>query len=143
MGAPQKIAVAGATGRVGRHVVDVLEERGHEAVAMSRSTGIDVVTGEGLAEALAGADAIIDAATPASRDEEAATAFFTASARNLQRGRTRRGREPDRGRLDHRHRPLRGRLPGREAGAGARADWPARCRYRCCARRSSTSSSRS
>ena len=36
MGAPQKIAVAGATGRVGRHVVDVLEEHGHEAVAMSR-----------------------------------------------------------------------------------------------------------
>ena len=39
-----KIAVAGATGRVGRHVVDVLEEQGHEVVAISRSAGVDVVT---------------------------------------------------------------------------------------------------
>jgi uncharacterized protein YbjT (DUF2867 family) len=43
-----KIAVAGATGRVGRHVVDVVREQGHEAVAMSRSTGVDLVTGEAL-----------------------------------------------------------------------------------------------
>ena len=46
-----KIAVAGATGRVGRHVVDVLEARGHDVVAMSRSTGVDVITGNGLAQA--------------------------------------------------------------------------------------------
>jgi NAD dependent epimerase/dehydratase family len=44
--------VAGATGRVGRHIVDVLEERGHDVVAISRSLGVDVITGEGLAEAL-------------------------------------------------------------------------------------------
>ena len=62
----------------------MLEERGHEVVAISRSTGVDVVTGEGLAEALTGVDAIIDAATPATPDEEEAIAFFTASARNLQ-----------------------------------------------------------
>src|SRR5437667_75660 len=48
-----KIAVAGATGRVGRHVVDVLEERGREVVAISRAQGVDVITGDGLAEALA------------------------------------------------------------------------------------------
>ena len=48
------IAVAGATGRVGHHVVDVLQGRGHEVIAISRSGGVDVVTGEGLAEALAG-----------------------------------------------------------------------------------------
>jgi uncharacterized protein YbjT (DUF2867 family) len=84
MQAPRKIAVAGATGRVGRHVVDVLEDEGHEVVAMSRSTGVDVVTGDGLAEALAGADSIIDVATGPSPDQEAATQFFTAAARNLQ-----------------------------------------------------------
>ena len=49
----RKIAVAGATGRVGRHVVDLLKAGGHEVVAMSRSSGVDLVTGSGLAEALA------------------------------------------------------------------------------------------
>ena len=49
-----KIAVAGATGSVGRHVVDVLEARGHDVVAILRSNGVDAVTGKGLADALAG-----------------------------------------------------------------------------------------
>jgi uncharacterized protein YbjT (DUF2867 family) len=80
-----KIAIAGATGRVGRHVVEIAEQRGHEVVRMSRATGVDVVTGEGLAEALAGVDTIIDAATGPSPDEQAATEFFTASTGNLQR----------------------------------------------------------
>jgi uncharacterized protein YbjT (DUF2867 family) len=80
----KRIAVAGATGRVGRHVVDVLEADGHDVVPMSRSSGVDVVTGEGLAEALAGVECIIDAASQPSPDQEAATAFFTASAHNLQ-----------------------------------------------------------
>jgi uncharacterized protein YbjT (DUF2867 family) len=79
-----KIAVAGATGRVGRHVVDVLEADGRDVVPMSRSSGVDVVTGEGLAEALAGVACIIDVATQPSPDQAAATAFFTAAARNLQ-----------------------------------------------------------
>ncbi len=80
----RKIAVAGATGRVGRHVVDVLGSMGHDIVAMSRSGGVDVVTGDGLAAALAGVECVIDAATGPSPDQEAATAFFTAAARNLQ-----------------------------------------------------------
>jgi len=80
-----KIAVAGATGRVGRHVVDVLEERGHDVVPISRSLGVDVVTGEGLAEALAGVDTVVDAASFPSPEQEAATEFFTAATRNLQR----------------------------------------------------------
>jgi uncharacterized protein YbjT (DUF2867 family) len=80
----QRIAVAGGTGRLGRHVVDVLRERGYEPVAMARSTGVDVVTGEGLDEALRGVHTVIDAATGPSPDEREATAFFTASARNLQ-----------------------------------------------------------
>jgi uncharacterized protein YbjT (DUF2867 family) len=86
-----KIAVAGATGRVGRHVVDVLETRGHEVVAMSRSTGVDVVSGSGLAEALAGVECIIDVATQSSPDETAATEFFTAAARNLHEAGERAG----------------------------------------------------
>jgi uncharacterized protein YbjT (DUF2867 family) len=79
-----KIAVAGATGRVGRHVMDVLNERGHEAVPMSRATGVDVITGDGLADALTGVDAIIDAATGPSPEQGPATEFFTTSAGNLQ-----------------------------------------------------------
>ncbi len=81
----QKIAVTGATGRVGVPLVEILEERGHEVVPISRSTGIDVVTGEGLDEALEGVETIIDTATGPSPDQESATEFFTASARNIQR----------------------------------------------------------
>jgi uncharacterized protein YbjT (DUF2867 family) len=81
----KRIAVTGATGRVGAPLVEILAARGHDVVAIARSRGIDVVSGEGLDEALAGVDTIIDAATGPSPDEESATAFFTASARNLQR----------------------------------------------------------
>jgi len=80
----RKIAVAGATGRVGRHVVDVLEEAGHDVVPMSRSTGVDVVTAENLSEALAGVDCIVDAASWPSNEQEPATEFFLAASRNLQ-----------------------------------------------------------
>ncbi len=83
MYAPKKIAVAGATGRVGRHVVDVLTERGHVVVPMSRASGVDVITGGGLAAALAGVECVIDAATGPSPEQEAATTFFTTAARNL------------------------------------------------------------
>ncbi|MEW1844960.1 NAD(P)H-binding protein [Nonomuraea angiospora] len=79
-----KFAVAGATGRLGRHVVDVLAERGHRVVPMSRAAGVDVITGEGLAEALTGVEVIIDVASWHSSDQEAATEFFRTSARNLQ-----------------------------------------------------------
>ncbi len=79
-----KIAVAGATGRVGHHVVDVLQERGHDVVPISRSAGVDVISGDGLAAALAGVDAIVDVATGPSPEEDAATKFFTTAARNLQ-----------------------------------------------------------
>ena len=65
-------AVAAATGRVGLHVVDVVKGRGHEVIAISRSGGVDVVTSEGLAEALAGAQAVIDVATGASPGQQAA-----------------------------------------------------------------------
>lgn len=85
MPAPQTIAVAGATGRVGTHIVDVLTERGHEVVPMARSLGVDVISGDGLADALAGASAVVDAATSPSPDQQAATEFFTTASRNLHR----------------------------------------------------------
>jgi uncharacterized protein YbjT (DUF2867 family) len=84
MQAPRKLAVAGATGRVGRHVVDVLQAGGHDVVAMSRSSGVDVVSGDGLADALTGVECVIDVASGPSPDQEAATEFFTTAARNLQ-----------------------------------------------------------
>src|SRR6266516_7583545 len=87
----RKIAVAGATGRAGRHVVDLLKAGGHDVVAMSRSGGVDVVSGEGLEEALAGVECIVDAASGPSPDQEAATEFFTAAARNLQEAGERAG----------------------------------------------------
>jgi uncharacterized protein YbjT (DUF2867 family) len=87
----KKIAVVGATGRLGRHAVEVLRERGHEVVPASRSTGVDVVSGEGLGEALEGVEAIVDAATGPSPDEREATEFFTAAAANLQRAGAERG----------------------------------------------------
>ena len=80
----KKIAVAGATGRVGSHTVEVLEAAGHDVVRMSRSTGVDVVTGEGLSEALAGVDTIVDAAWWPTNEQGPATEFFIAAARNLQ-----------------------------------------------------------
>jgi uncharacterized protein YbjT (DUF2867 family) len=83
MQASGKIAVAGATGRVGRHIVDILAARGHEVVPMSRASGVDLVTGNGLAAALTGVQCVIDAATSPSPDEKSATEFFTAATRHL------------------------------------------------------------
>jgi nucleoside-diphosphate-sugar epimerase len=92
MQAPKKLAVAGVTGTVGHDVVDVLKNEGHDdVVGMSRSLGVDVVSGDGLAEALAGVECIIDVATQPSPDQQAATEFFTAATRNLQEAGVRAG----------------------------------------------------
>src|SRR6185312_11013550 len=80
-----RIAVAGATGRVGHHVANVFGERGHEVVPISRSHGVDVITGEGLHTALTGVQTIVDAATGPSPEKDAATAFFVTAADNLHR----------------------------------------------------------
>lgn len=87
----EKIAVVGATGRVGRHVADVLHGQGHDVVAISRSHGVDVITGDGLAEALTGVEVVIDAATGPSPEQQAATEFFTTATRNLQQAGERAG----------------------------------------------------
>jgi uncharacterized protein YbjT (DUF2867 family) len=87
----RKIAVAGATGRVGRHVVDVLKAEGHEVVAMSRSRGVDIVTGDGLAErpGRRGVHHRRGHRTPP--EQQAAIEFFTTAARNLQEAWARAG----------------------------------------------------
>jgi uncharacterized protein YbjT (DUF2867 family) len=84
MQATMKIGVVGATGRVGHHAVEVLRERGYDVVPMARSLGINVATGEGLAEALQGVECVIDAASWHSPDQAEATKFFLDATRNLQ-----------------------------------------------------------
>ncbi|MDT0615256.1 SDR family oxidoreductase [Streptomyces lancefieldiae] len=86
-----KFAVAGATGRLGRHVVDVLTERGHRVVPMSRATGVDIITGAGLADALTGVDVIIDVASWHASEQEAATEFFRTATGNLHEAGRRAG----------------------------------------------------
>jgi uncharacterized protein YbjT (DUF2867 family) len=69
---------------VGRHVVDVLNRGGHDVVAISRSNGVDVITGEGLAAALQGVEVIIDTSTGPSPEQGPATEFFLTATRNLE-----------------------------------------------------------
>ncbi|GAA4363493.1 SDR family oxidoreductase [Nocardioides caricicola] len=79
-----KIAVAGGTGVVGRHVVDVARERGHDVVVLARAEGVDLTTGSGLAERLAGVDAVVDVTSVATQKREAAEEFFGGVTRQLQ-----------------------------------------------------------
>lgn len=86
-----RIAVAGATGRLGRRVAEVLAERGHEVVPISRATGVDVITGTGLDAALRGVEVVVDAATGPSAEQQPATDFFVTAAHNLQQAAVRAG----------------------------------------------------
>jgi uncharacterized protein YbjT (DUF2867 family) len=78
-----RIVVIGGTGALGSKVVGTLRDQGHDAVAASRSTGVDVLTGEGLANALTGADVVVDVSNPPSFDDDPVMEFFTTSTRNL------------------------------------------------------------
>ena len=78
-----KIVVIGGTGRVGSNVVGRLQAHGHEAVPASPGTGVDTITGEGLAGVLAGADAVIDVANAPQWEDDAVREFFVTSTRNL------------------------------------------------------------
>src|SRR6476659_6786447 len=78
-----KIVVIGGTGRIGTKVVKNLRDKGHEVVAASPSKGINSVTGEGLAEALAGAKVVVDVANAPSWEDKAVLEFFKKSGRNL------------------------------------------------------------
>jgi uncharacterized protein YbjT (DUF2867 family) len=78
-----KITVMGASGLIGTKLVDTLAAGGHEVVAASRSSGVDVLTGEGLADALAGADAIVDVTNSPSFEDDPVMEFFTKSTTNV------------------------------------------------------------
>lgn len=78
-----RIAVAGGTGTVGRHVVDVARERGHDVVILSRSTGVDLMTGAGLTHAIDGAAAVIDVASVSTQSAKKSIEFFETTTNNL------------------------------------------------------------
>ena len=78
-----KIVVIGGTGLIGSKVVAMLQEQGHEAVAASPRLGVNTLTGEGLAAALAGAAVVVDVSNAPSFEDQAVLAFFQTSTRNL------------------------------------------------------------
>jgi uncharacterized protein YbjT (DUF2867 family) len=78
-----KIVIVGGTGLIGTKTVGILSQRGHEVVAASPKSGINTITGEGLKEAVAGAQVVIDLANSPSFEDKAVLEFFEISGRNL------------------------------------------------------------
>jgi uncharacterized protein YbjT (DUF2867 family) len=78
-----KIVVIGGTGLIGSKVVATLKQKGHEVIAAAPNTGVNTITGEGLKEALAGTQVVIDLANSPSFEDKAALEFFETSGRNL------------------------------------------------------------
>jgi uncharacterized protein YbjT (DUF2867 family) len=78
-----KIVVIGGTGLIGSKVVTKLREQGHDAVAASPNSGVNTITGEGLAEVLRGATVVVDVSNSPSFDDAPALTFFETSTRNI------------------------------------------------------------
>jgi uncharacterized protein YbjT (DUF2867 family) len=78
-----KIVVIGGTGLIGSKVVEKLKHKGHEVVAAALNTGVNTITGEGLKEAMAGAQVVIDLENSPSFEDKAVLEFFETSGRNL------------------------------------------------------------
>lgn len=78
-----KLVIIGGTGLIGSKLVNKLRELGHEAVPAAPNTGVNTLTGEGLAEVLEGASVVVDVSNSPSFEEEAVMHFFTTSTRNL------------------------------------------------------------
>ena len=78
-----KIVVIGGTGRVGGNVVRRLAAQGHDAVPAAPDTGVDTITGEGLADVMVGAEVVVDASNAPVWDDDAVREFFTSATRNL------------------------------------------------------------
>ena len=86
-----KIVIIGGTGLIGKKLVAILEQRGHQAIAASPGTGVNTITGEGLDEVLAGTDVVVDVANSPSFADDAVLAFFNTSGRNLLAAEARTG----------------------------------------------------
>src|SRR3954449_11703244 len=78
-----KIVVIGGSGLIGKKLVPIFRDRGHEAVPASPSSGVNTLTGEGLSESLAGADVVVDVSNSPSWADAAVMEFFDTSTRNL------------------------------------------------------------
>jgi uncharacterized protein YbjT (DUF2867 family) len=78
-----KIVVIGGSGLIGTNLVNRLRQKGHEVVAASPNTGVNSITGEGLAEAMEGAQVVVDVANSPSFEDKAVMDFFQTSGRNL------------------------------------------------------------
>src|SRR6516165_800661 len=78
-----KIVIIGGTGLIGSKTVAILRPGGHEVVAASPNTGVNTITGQGLKEAVAGAQVVIDLANSPSFEDKAVLEFFEISGRNL------------------------------------------------------------
>ena len=78
-----KLVIIGGTGLIGSKLVTKLRERGHDAVAAAPNTGVNTLTGEGLAEALHGASVVVDVSNSPSFEDAAVMEFFTTSTRNV------------------------------------------------------------
>jgi uncharacterized protein YbjT (DUF2867 family) len=82
-GEVMKIVVIGGTGLIGSKVVERLKQKGHEAIAAAPNTGVNTITGEGLKQAMAGTQVVIDLANSPSFEDKAVLEFFETSGRNL------------------------------------------------------------
>jgi len=78
-----KIVVVGATGQIGSKVVGLLTAQGHEVVAAARNSGVDVLTGAGIDDAVSGADVLVDVVNSPSFEDDPVLVFFTTSTANL------------------------------------------------------------
>jgi uncharacterized protein YbjT (DUF2867 family) len=78
-----RIVIIGGTGLIGSKVVEKLRQKGHEAIAAAPNTGVNTITGEGLKEAMAGTQVVIDLANSPSFEDRAVLEFFQTSGRNL------------------------------------------------------------
>src|SRR5499426_4139317 len=86
-----KIVIIGGTGLIGSKTSAILRQRGHEVVAAAPNTGVNTITGEGLKEAMAGTQVVIDLANSPSFEDKAVLEFFQTSGRNLHAAETAAG----------------------------------------------------